>query len=91
MIDQTEEQAFSATPTLARLGRRALLSVGLVLLVLVGLWLWAAWYNTGLTHLKRTRMISSLVAGYAENYFNFLSTRLERLDCCISSRLCGWI
>ena len=79
MIDQTEEQAFSATPTLARLGRRALLSVGLVLLVLVGLWLWAAWYNTGLTHLKRTRMISSLVAGYAENYFNFLSTRLERL------------
>jgi diguanylate cyclase (GGDEF)-like protein len=65
--------------SLARLGGRVLKILGLISLILVLLWLWFVWTNTKQTHLQRTRMVSSLVAGYADEHFGMISESMRKL------------
>jgi diguanylate cyclase (GGDEF)-like protein len=65
--------------SLAQIGGKTLRILGLISVVLVGLWLWVVWTNTKHTHLERTRMVSSLVAGYADNYFNLIAENMREL------------
>jgi diguanylate cyclase (GGDEF)-like protein len=77
MSDTPERLAPSLS--LAQIGARAFLALSAVIAVFVPLWLWFAWVNTEQTHLHRTQMIASLVAGYADNYFRYTGTELTRL------------
>lgn len=66
--------------SLVQLGRRVLLGLGLVALLLVGLWLWLSWNNVKQIQQQRMTVAVSLAANHARSYFDTLGTDLEALS-----------
>jgi diguanylate cyclase (GGDEF)-like protein/PAS domain S-box-containing protein len=66
-------------PSMVQLGRRVLFAFGIVSLALVAFWLWFSWNNIKQTQLQRMGVASSLVAGHAQNYFDYIGSRLDKL------------
>lgn len=75
---QAEHQARGA-PSLIRIGRRVLVALGLVSVVVIGVWLWMAWQNTLQGQLQRMSVATHLLAVHAQNYFDTIAEDLEAL------------
>ena len=82
-------------PSLALLGARVFLILGIFYLLLISLWLWYSWEESEQANLQRLRVTAALTAGHAQNYFGFTVTIWKSLlSSCVmlmwsaSHRLC---
>jgi diguanylate cyclase (GGDEF)-like protein len=64
---------------MVELGRRLLLSVGLVALAAIAVWLWASWQQTRAAQLARMGNTVKLLAAHADHYFASIGVKLEAL------------
>ena len=65
------------SPSLIQLGRRVLLILGLITLILLVLWMWLSWNNTRQVQLQRMTIAASLAAHHSQSYFDILAGQLE--------------
>lgn len=67
------------SPSMIQLGRRVLLTLGWVSLLLIALWLWLSWYNTKQVATQRMAAAAALIAGHASNFFDLIGSQMDWL------------
>lgn len=66
-------------PSMIQLGRRVLLTLGWVSLMLIALWLWLSWHNTKQVAAQRMAAAAGLIAGHATNFFDLIGSQMDWL------------
>lgn len=66
-------------PSMIQLGRRVLLTLGWVSLMLIALWLWLSWHNTKQVATQRMTAAAGLIAGHATNFFDLIGSHMDWL------------
>jgi len=67
------------SPSLIQLGRRVLLALGLLTLVLISLWMLLSWKNLRQLQLQRMTVAATLAAHQSQSYFDTVGSHLESL------------
>jgi len=74
------------SPSLIQLGRRSVLVLGLLSLLLIGLWMWLSWNNLRQLQLQRMTIAVSLAANHSQSYFETVGSHLDALATFIIQR-----
>lgn len=74
------------SPSLIQLGRRVLLVLGLLTLILIALWMWLSWNNIRQLQLQRMTIAASLAGHHSQSYFDNIGAHLEVLATAIQQR-----
>lgn len=86
MSDLLDLRLGEKSPSLIQLGRRVLLVLGLVTLILIALWMWMSWNNIRQMQLQRMTIAASLAGHHAQSYFDNIGSHLETLATTIKQR-----
>ena len=74
------------SPSLIQLGRRVLLALGLLTLVLISLWMLLSWKNLRQLQLQRMTVATTLAAHQSQSFFDTVGSHLDSLANLINQR-----
>jgi len=86
MTKKLHPESATKSPSLIQLGRRTVLVLGLLSLVLIGLWMWLSWKNLRQIQLQRMTIAATLAAHHSQSYFETVGSHLEGLATFIVQR-----
>lgn len=86
MTPHQQAESTSKSPSLIQIGRRTVLALGLLALVLIGLWMWLSWKNLRQLQLQRMTIAVSLAAHHSQSYFETVGSNLDGLASLIIQR-----
>jgi len=79
MTPKPHTESIQKSPSLIQLGRRTVLVMGLLALILISLWMWLSWKNLRQLQLQRMTIASSLAAHHSQSYFETVGSHLDNL------------